>query len=166
MKVPADAKALQETWRAMEDLKKFGVVRSIGVSDYNKEQLQATLATATEPIELNQVEWNPAHHDDDMLEFCRNHSILLQAWSPLGGAKGSVLSNPAIEKAAAAHNVSTAQVTLRWSLQQGVAVVVGTANPDHQLSDRALFGFKLTDDEVKRIGDVQKSILGASPVLV
>lgn len=147
----ATKEELQDTWRAMEELKRIGVVKAIGVSDYNTTQLAQTLETAKEPIELHQVEWNPKTHDEKMLEFCKSKGIQLQAWSPLGGARGSVLSDPAVQKIAASHNVSTAQVVLRWSLQRDVAVVVGTANAAHAKGDLDLFGFALTDDEVKTI---------------
>lgn len=148
-------KDLQDTWRAMEELKRIGVVKSIGVSDYNIEQLTDTLEVATQPIDLNQVEWNPKKHDEKMLEFCTKNQIRLQAWSPLGGAEGSVLADPAVKKIAAGHNVSTAQVALRWSLQRGVAVVVGTANPEHADGDLDLFGFNLADAEVDTISALQ-----------
>jgi len=153
--VPAGKQALQDTWRAMEELKRIGVVKAIGVSDYNITNLQDTLEVATQPIDLHQVEWNPSVHDEAMLDFCKKSGIQLQAWSPLGGSKGSVLSEPAIAKAARAHGVSVAQVTLRWSLQRGVAVVVGTANPDHAKGDIELFGFQLSDDEMKEISAIQ-----------
>jgi len=149
--VPASKQALQDTWRAMEELKKIGVVRSIGVSDYSIADLKDTLEVASQPIEVNQVEWNPRKHDEDMLTFCKEHRIQLQAWSPLGGAGGSVLGEPVIQGAAKAHNVSVAQVALRWSLQRGVAVVVGTANPDHARSDKEIFGFSLSEQEVRDI---------------
>lgn len=156
MVVPVDKSALQDTWRAMEELKRMGVVKAIGVSDFNITQLQQILETAKEPIEVNQVEWNPKHHQDDMLAFCKQKGILLQAWSPLGGAEGSVLSETVVRTAAAAHNVSGAQVALRWSLQQGVAAVVGTANPDHQQGDLHPFGFELSDEEMKSISALQE----------
>jgi diketogulonate reductase-like aldo/keto reductase len=151
----ASKEELQDTWRAMEELKRIGVVKSIGVSDYNTTQLAQTLEAAKQPIELNQVEWNPKYHDEKMLSYCKDHGIQLQAWSPLGGSHGSVLSDPAVEKIAMGHNVSTAQVTLRWSIQRGVAVVVGTANPAHAQSDMDLFGFVLTDAEVEAISALQ-----------
>lgn len=142
---------IQDTWRAMEDLKKFGVVKAIGVSDYNTTQLQWTLDIAKEPIELHQVEWNPKNHDEEMLKFCKANNIQLQAWSPLGGAKGSVLSDSKVKAIASAHNVSTAQVTLRWALQRDVAVVVGTANAEHAKGDLDIFGFDLTNEELSTI---------------
>jgi len=149
--VPATAAQLQDTWRAMEELKSIGVVKSIGVSDFNIKQLQHVLDVAKEPIELNQVEWNPKHHDEELLKFCQDKGIQLQAWSPLGGAGGSVLGEDALKKAAASHRVSTAQVALRWSLQRGVVVVVGTADPAHAAGDIDIFGFELADDEMQSI---------------
>lgn len=156
MTVPASKEALADTWRAMEDLKKIGVVRSIGVSNYMVEHLEATLANATQPIEVNQVEWHPRHHQEELLDFCKAHGILLEAYSPLGGAGGSVLSHPVVKEIAAAHNTSAPQVVLRWSLQRGVAVVVGTANADHMAADRDIFGFQLTADEVSKMSALQE----------
>lgn len=152
---PASKEALQDTWRAMEELKRIGVVKSIGVSDYNITHLQQTLEIAKEPIEVNQVEWNPKNHDDTLLAFSRQHGILLQAWSPLGGSAGSVLGEPALKKIAAAHGVSMPQVVLRWALQQGVAVVVGTANPAHAADDLASTKLVLTEEEMRTISALQ-----------
>lgn len=164
----ATKEELQDTWRGMEELKRIGIVKSIGISDYNVTQILDTLETATQPIEVNQVEWNPLNHDDSMLEFCKKHGIQLQAWSPLGGSKGSVLGNSVVETIASSHNVSTAQVTLRWALQRGVAVVVGTANPDHVVGDLDLFGFELSSEEVDTISNLQKGTaqLRTSPIVV
>lgn len=163
---PGSKQALQDTWRAMEELKRIGVVKSIGVSDYSVANLKDTLEVAKQPIEVNQVEWNPRKHDEDMLAFCKEHGIQLQAWSPLGGAGGSVLSEPAIQAAAKAHNVSTAQVALRWSLQRGVAVVVGTANPDHARSDLEIFGFSLSDKELHDISSTSVAGRSSEPLQI
>ena len=73
----------------MEILQKTGRTRAIGISDYNSTHIAETLQVATRPIALHQVEWNPLQHDEDMLALCKKHGIRLQAWSPLGGAKGS-----------------------------------------------------------------------------
>jgi len=170
MLIPATKEQLQDTWRGMEELKRIGVVRNIGVSDYNTAQLQSTLEAATEPIALNQVEWNPQAHDDAHLEFCQQHGIQLQAWSPLGGsgAGGSLLSNPVMKQVATSHGVSTAQVALRWSIQRGVAVVVGTANPDHAAGDMDIYSFALSADEMSAISAIGEPeiVRGASGLLV
>jgi len=149
--IPATKEMLQDTWRAFEDLKSWGVVKAIGVSDMSITQLGQILEAAILPIEVHQVEWNPKTHDDELLTFCKSKNIQLQAWSPLGGAAGSVLSEPKVKEIAAAHGVSTAQVTLRWALQRGVAVVVGSTNADHIKGDLDIFGFDLSDAEIATI---------------
>ena len=156
--------ARQETWQAMELLQKLGRARAIGISDYNATHIAETLAVATRPIALHQVEWNPLHHEETMLALCKHHGIQLQAWSPLGGARGDVLSNPKVQSIAAAHKVSAAQVVLKWSLQRGVAIVTGTANPRHMASDLDLWGFTLTDAEVTQIDGLQAAAAAAAEV--
>jgi diketogulonate reductase-like aldo/keto reductase len=157
--VAATKEALQDTWRAMEELKRFGVVKAIGVSDYNTTHLADTLAIAKEPIELNQVEWNPKNHDEGLYRFAQEHNIRMQAWSPLGGAGVEVLSDPVIKGVAARHSVSTAQIALKWALHRGVGVVVGSSNPAHLKSDLDVFSFDLTDDEVSQISALQPSAI-------
>ena len=148
----------------MELLQKLGRARAIGISDYNATHIAETLAVATRPIALHQVEWNPLHHEETMLALCKHHGIQLQAWSPLGGARGDVLSNPKVQSIAAAHKVSAAQVVLKWSLQRGVAIVTGTANPRHMASDLDLWGFTLTDAEVTQIDGLQAAAAAAAEV--
>lgn len=149
--LPASKTELVETWRAMEELKRIGVVKSIGVSNYNLTTLEWMATVAKEPIEVNQVEWNPKNHDDKLLQFCNKSGIRLEAWSPLGGKAGSVLSDPVVLDIAKTHGVSTAQVSLRWSVQQGVVPVVGSADAEHQISDMDVFSFELSESEMQRI---------------
>ena len=146
--------ARKDTWKGMEILQQVGRARAIGLSDYNTTQLAETLAYATRPIALHQVEWNPLQHDEAMLSLCQQHGIQLQAWSPLGGAHGSVFANPTVQAIAASHNVSAAQVALKWSLQRGVAVVVGTDNPAHMASDLDVWGFELSAAEIAKISAI------------
>ena len=73
--------ARQETWKAMERLQSFGRARAIGISDYNSTHIAETLAIASRPIALHQVEWNPLHHDEAMLALCKKHGIVLQVYA-------------------------------------------------------------------------------------
>lgn len=163
MLTPATKEQLQDTWRGMEKLKQLGVVRSIGVSDYNITNLQDTMETAVEPIAVHQVQWNPETHDDELLSFSKKNGIQLQAWSPLGGAGSHLLSDPVLKSIAATHSVSAPQVALRWSLQRDVAVVVGTANPAHMAGDMDVYGFELTEEEIDAISALKKPSKAKSP---
>ena len=139
----------------MEDFALAGGARAIGISDYNTTQIDETLVGATAKIALHQVEWNPLKHDEAMLAYCKAPGIQLQAWSPLGGAAGSVFGDPTIKAIAQAHNVSAAQIALKWSIQRGVAVVTGTDNTAHMASDLDVWSFALSDAEMGKINGIQ-----------
>jgi len=148
----------QETWRAMEEVLRRGWTRSIGVSNYKLSDLLDTLQVSTVIPAVNQVLWNPASHDDALLEFCQAKGITLEAWSPLGGydsRHGNVLDLPVMKRIAASHGVSTAQVALRWTLQHGMTLATGTTTKDHMKTDLDVFGFRLTDEEVLAITNIQ-----------
>lgn len=148
----------QETWKGMEEVLKRGWTRSIGVSNYQISDLEDTLEIARVPPAVNQVLWNPATHDDDLLVFCQAVGITLEAWSPLGGhdsRHGEVLELPIVQSIAASHGVSTAQVALKWTLQHGMTLATGTTEEEHMRTDLDVFGFRLTDEEVASISGIQ-----------
>eukprot|EP00966_Prymnesium_polylepis_P218739 5062130-Prymnesium_polylepis.2 len=141
-----DEQARRDTWRAMEHLRATGLASAIGVSNYHERHLQSLLDDPEASVmpSVNQVEWHLGWRNASLLAFCTNHSILLEAYSPLGGGGtttghngGVAMDNPVVSAIASRHNVSTAAVALRWSLQLGLAVVVGTTNPKHMASDLA-----------------------------
>merc|ERR1719263_2773541 len=119
---------------------------------------------ATVPIAVNQIEYSIFHHDEETIRFCREHNITVEAWSPLGGAGlipgPSIFKDETIRGIAAAHNVSAAQVALRWIVQRGDVIAVMSANQEHQANDADLWSFELTDDEVETLTKLQeKSVL-------
>merc|ERR1712203_1065387 len=101
---------------------------------------------------------NVFSHDEETIAFCDANNITVEAWSPLGGAHGgnrSVFSDPTIGAIATSHNVSAAQVALRWIAQRGHTIAVLSGNKDHQANDADLFSFKLTDDEMTKLTGLQ-----------
>ena len=148
-----DTGARLETWRAMQAMVAAGQVRQIGVSNFRLEHLRQLVAASADgsggaaaaAVRVNQVQWHLGHHDDELLAFCRAHNITLQAYSPLGGGGTSTgrdggisLDDPAVAAIAARHNATTAQVALRWSVQQGVAVVTSTVRAGYLREDLAV----------------------------
>lgn len=144
----------RETWAAMEFALRMGRVRAVGVSNYEVKHLMEISDFAEKPA-VNRVEWHPYHHDDQLKAFCDAHGIAVEAWSPLSGQNASALSDPTVKEVAAKYNVSTAQVVLRWSLQQNVSVVVGTEKVDHMKTDLELFSFQLTASEMQSISKLR-----------
>jgi diketogulonate reductase-like aldo/keto reductase len=139
-----------KTWEVLEDYVAQGKLKSIGVSNFNVNQLQRIINVAAVPIAVNQIEYNVFHHNEEIIAFCDANNITVEAWSPLNGAHGgkSVFKDETVLAIAGKHNVSAAQVALRWIVQRGHVFTVLTSNPDHQANDADLWSFELADDEV------------------
>jgi diketogulonate reductase-like aldo/keto reductase len=135
-------------WRQFLAAQERGVVRAVGVSNYRTGQLDQ-LATATGRMpEVNQIPWSPALHDPDVLAAHRQRSVVLEGYSPL---KRSRLRDPVLAQIAAAHQVTPAQVVLRWHLEHGIPVIPKSGKRDRIASNADLFGFALTFEQVARI---------------
>lgn len=147
-------------YRAMEDLVAQGRARSIGISNFNESAID-TLLTAGVDIKpaVNQCAFSVGNHNSspqgsDMATFkrCQEEGIVFSAYSPLGGLSHvDVLHDPVVEEIASAHNVSTAQVSLRWLLQQHIPLVTATDKENHMQSNLDVFGFVLSEDEMQRL---------------
>jgi diketogulonate reductase-like aldo/keto reductase len=155
---PAD---LQSKWAEMEALKESGRARSIGVSNYLREHLEAVLQTARHPPVVNQIEYHPylQHEEGELLEFMRGNGIAVEAYSPLTAvakaAPGPV--DAVYERLAKKYGVTAGEVALRWCLDQGI-VAVTTSGNEERLKQwvRRLPLFKLTPKEVEEIAQVGK----------
>lgn len=154
-----------ETWAAFEELKKEGLTRSIGVSNYQMIHLQYLATQAHEMPVLDQIERHPLLSQQPMLKFNRDHHIITQAWSPLG--RGKILDNPVLKKIGQAHNKSAAQVVLRWHLQSGVAFIPKSVHSDRIKQNINIYDFQLTKDEMAQIDQLnQYQRVGKEPALV
>jgi diketogulonate reductase-like aldo/keto reductase len=138
------------TWKTLEDYVAQGKLKSIGVSNFNAKQMQKVRDVATVPSAVNQIEYNVFSHDEDVIAFCDANNITVEAYSPLSGQGGaqSVFSDETVKGIAAAHNVSAAQVALRWIVQRGHTIAVLSSSTEHQANDADLWSFELTDDEM------------------
>lgn len=142
-------RAFFETWRAFEDLKKAGLAKSIGVSNYQMIHLQYLATKAHEMPVVDQIELHPLLTQKPLLKFNHDHQIVTQAWSPLG--RGAVLGEEVLEKIAAAHGKSTAQVILRWHLQNGVSFIPKSVHAARIDQNAAIYDFALSVDEMQQI---------------
>lgn len=138
-----------DTWRALEDVKKAGKVKSIGVSNYNRAMLELLKTQATEMPVVNQIENHPYLTSQGLVDYDHSEEIVTQAWSPLG--RGAVLDNPIIHKMADHHNRSVAQIILRWQVQRGLSVIPKSVNPDRIRENINVFNFELSTDEMSML---------------
>ena len=138
-----------ETWEAFIEMRDEGLMRSIGVSNFNADHLDRIIdATGVVPV-LNQIELNPELQQAKMRAANAARGIVTQAWTPLGN--GRSFEKAPVAAAAQAHGKSPAQVVLRWHLQLGNAVISRSVNPGRQAENIDIFDFDLTPGEMDAI---------------
>ena len=137
----------------MEDYVEQGKIRSIGLSNYYIEELEDFLPQVNITPALVQNEIHPYYQELDVVPYIQSHGIVMQGWYPFGGRGHTeeLLNDETIVSIADAHNVTAAQVILRWNLQREVVVIPGSSNPDHIQENTEIYHFKLTEDEMKKI---------------
>lgn len=138
-------------WQKVIELKDAALTRSIGVSNFLVPHLERIVeATGVVPA-VNQIELHPAYQQRDVTEWAAERGILIEAWGPLGQGKYDLLGTSAITDAATAHDVSPAQVVLRWHIQHGNIIFPKSVRRERLEENFDLFGFELTDAEVSAI---------------
>lgn len=151
-----------ETWRALEKLYREGRVKAIGVSNFKIHHLEDLLKNSEEKPVVNQVELHPLLSQEDLREFCQRHNIKVEAWSPL--ARGRFLDEPVLKKIADSHNKSSAQVILRWHLQNQIIAIPKSVTASRLRENADIFNFELTPEEMKVINGLnQNQRFGADP---
>lgn len=138
-----------DTWRAMEELQDERKIKSIGVSNFWPEHLNALFRTAKVVPAVNQIEFHPGYWQAELTEFCKENGIAVESWSPL--ARGKVFDNTVLNEISKKYNKSVAQVCLRWILQHDVIAIPKSSTPERIKENIDLFDFELTRDEIKRI---------------
>lgn len=149
----------QGAWKVMEENVKNGKVKAIGISNFNKAQMQNIMKGATIPPAVNQIGYNVWQHAEDTIQFCHENNITVEAYSPLGGGMGghSVFKEPTVTSIAQKHNVTQAQVALKWIVQRGDTLTVLSGNKDHQANDADLWSFTLDDDDMQKLSGIASS---------
>jgi 2,5-diketo-D-gluconate reductase A len=141
-----------ETWQALVELKRDGLTRSIGVSNFQAEHLERIIAeTGVAPV-INQVELHPRFQQTGLRREHADLGIVTEAWSPL--AQGKVLDDPALIAIAETHGVTTGQVTIRWHLQLGNVVIPKSATQERIEQNLDVFGFTLSAAEMGAIAEL------------
>lgn len=144
----------EELWRGLIKSRDMGHTKDIGVSNYSVDQLKELIELTGEVPTVNQIEWSPFGHSKEMLEYCREQKIIIQAFSPLTRAKR--LDNVILADIAFAHNKSPAQIIIKWDLQQGVVPIPKASDPDHIEENIDVFDFELSDEEMVRLNNLNE----------
>lgn len=139
----------KDSWRAMEHLYQQGKVRAIGVSNFNSHHIKTLLEDAKIRPAINQFELHPFLSQVPLRAYCAKQSIKVAGYSPLG--TGTILANHSINNIAKAHDITAAQVILRWHVQHGSITIPRSINPEHVVSNADIFDFELSAYEMEQI---------------
>ena len=147
-----------KAYKAMEQAVKDGKIRSIGLSNWYIEELEEFLPQIEIMPALVQNEIHPYYQEIEVVPYIQSLGIVVQGWYPLGGRgyTSELLGDETINAIAKAHNVSAAQVILRWNLQRSVIVIPGSSNPDHIKENLDLFDFELSGEEMEQIKSLNR----------
>jgi diketogulonate reductase-like aldo/keto reductase len=147
---PPPSGAGESLWEGLIQARRDGLAREIGVSNYTIDQIDRLIdATGERPV-VNQIEWSPFGHSDEVLEHARRNQIVIQAYSPL--TRGERLSDETLTEIGSGHGKTSAQVMLRWSLQSGAVPVPKAARREHREENLDVFDFELGAGEMRRLG--------------
>jgi diketogulonate reductase-like aldo/keto reductase len=158
------AQGNREAWRALEDAHRAGKIRSIGVSNFQQEDLENILRGATVVPHVNQLLVHAGNTPSDLLAYCESKQILVEAYSPI--AHGAILNNAEVKAMAEKYGVSVPQLCIRYTLQLGTVSLPKTANPEHMRSN-AQVDFEISDDDMdvlRNLRDVDYGEHSAFPV--
>jgi len=143
-----------ETWRAFEDLYKAGKIKAIGVSNFDIEHLESLFKTATIKPMVNQIELHPGYPQREQVAFNKAHDILVEAWGPLGQSR--LINNDTLVAIGQKHQKSSAQVCLRWSLQQGFLPLAKSVTSARIIENFDIWDFELDVEDMKTIDALQE----------
>lgn len=143
------------TWRAMEEIQRSGRARAIGVSNFLPSHLDQLAETATVLPSINQIEFHPHLQSPELVAYCDDHHIVLEAWSPLKA--GQIIDDPELQAIADVHGVTVPQVVLRWMLQRGIVTIPKSVTPSRIAQNADLYGFELSPDEITTINAMDRN---------
>lgn len=149
-----------EAWQALIDAQKFGLIRSIGVSNFTREHLNRIIAETGVTPAINQIERHPYFNNLETVRANNELGILTQAWSPFGRDKLNVLEDPVIKELALKYDKEPSQIVIRWNLQQNVQPIVKAASAKHQLANLDVLDFELQVSDMERINALDRGEAG------
>lgn len=141
-----------DTWRGMEALYREGLVRAIGVCNFQASHLEELMKTAEVMPMVNQIEFHPGMLQEEIIRFCRENGICVEASSPLGN--GRILDNEVLAGIAREKRRTPAQICLRYALEQGICVIPKTVSVRRLAENMDIFGFSLTQEERRQIEEI------------
>lgn len=144
-------------YRLMEKAYKEGKVRAIGLSNFTKDQIEEILNTCEVKPTILQTEVHPYAQEKELKAFLDREGIIIQAWYPLGHGDATLLQEPLFAKLGEKYKKSSAQIILRWHVQEGNIVIPGSKNPAHIRDNFSIFDFTITEEEMAEIAALNQN---------
>lgn len=145
-----------EAYKALEKIYQDGRVRSIGVSNFHVHHLEHLLKETTVIPVINQIEFHPHLTQEEVRNYCKEHRIQVEAWSPL--MNGSLLEEALIQQLASKYNKTPAQIVLRYDVQHGVVTIPKTMTPSRMTENLDVFDFALADEEMAQLDSMNDGL--------
>ena len=159
--ISLDEIPLEETWKAMVELKKKGLVKHVGVSNFSIPKLAKLMANGEKP-EMNQIEIHPYFQQDELIQFCKYNGILVTAYSPLGSRhlmkkEESITKNSVVLEIAQKHNSTPAQVVLAWGIERGTIVIPKSVNAERIKENFGANNVQLDEEDMRKMALLNKN---------
>ena len=146
-------KANAGSWKAFEELYRAGRIRALGVSNFLPHHIDALMETAEIAPMVNQIRLCPGETQDAVVSYCREHHILVEAYSPMG--TGKIFKVPQMTALAEKYQRSVAQICIRWSLQMGFLPLPKSVTPARIAENAQVFDFELDEADVTLIASLK-----------
>lgn len=143
-------------WRALEDLYEEGVLRAIGVSNFNPDRLVDIASFNRIAPMVNQVETHPFNQQTEAKKWMDKYNIQHEAWAPFGEGRKGLFDNPVLKTIGEKYNKSAAQVILRWHIQRNTVVIPKSTHYERMVQNIDVFDFQLTDEDMKLIAGLDR----------
>lgn len=154
-------------WKDMERIAATDKVRAVGVSNYQENHLKEILDLRSLVPAVNQIELHPYLSQNDLVEFCTQHNIKIESWSPLCANKNNLLDEQILKDLADKYSKTPAQIILRWNIERGLIVIPKSSNPGRQKENINLFDFSLTAEDIEKVNSLNKDLrVGPHPDIV
>lgn len=158
---------ISETWEQMEQIKKEGLARHIGVSNFSKKKLQDLVAKSNIKPEMNQVEMHPLLQQPELVDYCKEQGIFITGYSPLGSGdrsedmkaeeEPSLMELSEIKNIAKKHNATPAQVLINWQTERGTAVIPKATSKEHIVANFQAARIDLEEEDMQLITELDKN---------
>lgn len=148
---------VRDTWKVMEEYVRQGRVRSIGVSNFNRNHLEELLSYADIRPVINQIEVHPFMTQEENIALNKSLGIQVQAWGPFGQGDIDFIGHPLLQSLAKKYNKTASQIVLRWIVQLGL-ITIPRAKPNHFAENLEIKAFALSEEDMKQISGLNQNL--------